>query len=163
MMLAINPKYPNYSPFVCFSSICPNVHQAFKRHKMGWLSIKVNMHTLQLLLLKTSPLTLLDRFFNNFTRMVLGWSSTKIAQTVLLYWTRWPLELKIKGKKLRHHGILLLSSTSPHPTPSPTTTPRPIILWILSVPNTITFFPRPVSQFLNLQPVIWKKFIFNKF
>ena len=36
------------------------------------------------------------RFWNNFTGRFLGWPSTKIAQTVLLCWTRWPPELKIE-------------------------------------------------------------------
>ena len=36
------------------------------------------------------------RFWNNVTGRFFGWPSTKIAQTVLLRWTRWPPELKIE-------------------------------------------------------------------
>ena len=35
-------------------------------------------------------------FKNNFTHMVLGWPSTKIAKMVPLCWTEWPSELKIE-------------------------------------------------------------------
>ena len=40
----------------------------------------------------------LNGFWNNFTGRFVGWPSTKIAQTVLLHWSRWPPELKIEKK-----------------------------------------------------------------
>ena len=45
---------------------------------------------------RTSPPKQQDGFWNNFTGRFLGWPSIKIAQTVLLHWTRWPPELKIE-------------------------------------------------------------------
>ena len=47
-------------------------------------------------LLKTSSAKLVDRFWNYFTGMFLRQLSSKIAQTILLSWTRWPPELKIE-------------------------------------------------------------------
>ena len=47
-------------------------------------------------ILTTSSAKLVDRFWNNFIGMFLRWLFTKIAQTVLLRWTRWRPELKIE-------------------------------------------------------------------
>ena len=51
----------------------------------------------------------MDRFWNNFTWMFLRWLSTKIAQTVLLRWIRWPPELKIE-KSLNDFSSLTSAS-----------------------------------------------------
>ena len=61
------------------------------------------------MLLTTSSVKSVDRFWNNFTGMFLRWLSTKIAQTVSLHWTRWPPELKIE-KPLNEFAFLTSAS-----------------------------------------------------
>ena len=70
----------------------------------SWWAIVISLclaSVVNILLSTTSSPKQLDRFWNNFTGRFLGWPSTKIAQTVLLRWTRWPPELKIE-KPLNH-------------------------------------------------------------
>ena len=57
---------------------------------------------------RTSPARALTQFQNNYTGIFLRWPSTKIAQTVLLGWTRWPPELKKKKKKKKNNFKRLL-------------------------------------------------------
>ena len=96
--MSCNPRYPNMMDTFSKESLLFLAHLS-KRCSKWAIVISLCVASVvcrQQFLQMTSSLKPLSQFQNNFAQMFLLCPFTKIAQMVLLHWTRWPSELKIE-------------------------------------------------------------------